>query len=126
VNRTIVIRPPGRTGGMVGGTSREVGAPLPGGRIARGSDWSGRGADLARLRWAIGQSIMRGDVTGIANGYLALAGALGDKQRFAAAARELQEGIDLLTAGRARSAPGARHPADRLIAELSALRDQLG
>jgi len=124
VTRTVVVRAPSRAFGTVGGLPRDPGSPLVGGRLARGSDWTGHGADLARLRWAIGQAIMRGDVTGIANGYLALAGALGDKQRFAAAARELQEGIDLLVAGRGRIAPGARHPADRLIAELAALRDQ--
>jgi serine/threonine protein kinase len=76
---------------------------------------------LEELRGAIGSALGRGDVAGIAEAYLGLAGQLLGASRFAAAAQELQEGIDVLRAG----ASGTEH-ADRLALALAALYEQAG
>jgi serine/threonine protein kinase len=89
--------------------------------IARGSDRGAvaRAADLQELCCAIGGALAYGSATEIADSYLALAGALGEERRFAAAERELREGIELL---RVRQ-PGAHQPIDRLVAAMTSLRD---
>ena len=105
--------------------TRNCGAPLPRRRLARGSDCGGavRGAEETRLRGAIGDALAAGDVTQIANRYLELAHVLGGDRRFAAAARELQEGIDILSGGPA-GARGASQPVSRLTAALAAVREE--
>jgi hypothetical protein len=100
-----------------------VQSPPP--RIARGSDIC-PARDPEVLRGAIGEALARGDVGAIATGYLALAGALASDRRFASAARELQEGIDVLVAGCPARAFGGRHPADQLITALAQLRGAPG
>ncbi|HEU4733206.1 MAG TPA: serine/threonine-protein kinase [Kofleriaceae bacterium] len=99
---------------------------LPGQRIARGSDVGAaeRGRDLEELRRAICNALAAGDLTRIANGYLALARALAHERRFAAAAFELQEGIDVLTAGRGPAGADACAPVERLIGALEALCEE--
>ncbi|HMG24375.1 MAG TPA: serine/threonine-protein kinase [Kofleriaceae bacterium] len=107
--------------------TRECGLPLPRARLAQGSDRSGAvpSLELTRLRRALGQAIIQGNVDEIANGYLALAAALGGARRFGSAACELQEGIDMLTTTREPRALGGPHPVDRLIAALAALHDEI-
>lgn len=69
-------------------------------RIAPGSDCGGaRRGDLGAIREAIAGALRRGDVAAIADGYSELANAFLGQRDVAAAARELQEGIDVLTAG---------------------------
>ena len=96
-------------------------------RLARGSDCSfvGTVERLRQLRCMIGEALMCGDITRIANGYLELANALGEHQA-AAAACELQEGIDILTAGRGPSAVDVPQVAERLFVALAALHEQAG
>ena len=96
------------------------GAP-PRRHIARGSDRGAvaRAANLQELCCVIGGALDGGSATEIADGYLALAGALGRERRFAAAERELLEGIERL---RERQ-PGAQQPIDRLIMAMTAVRD---
>lgn len=112
-----------RTSAMFESPTRST--PLPRERTAQdtdhGANRSGRGAPLDELRRAIGKALVRGDVAQIANGYLELAGALGNEGRFTAAAGELQEGIDLLTAGRGPDAIPISESVDRLIVALAAL-----
>ncbi|HEU4729834.1 MAG TPA: serine/threonine-protein kinase [Kofleriaceae bacterium] len=97
-------------------------------RLARGSDCGNVDslADLHALRRAIGQAVARGDVAEIANGYLALASALSRQHRRAAAAFELQEGIDVVTAGRGPGALDAPHAVDQLVVALAALYEGSG
>ncbi|HET7501262.1 MAG TPA: serine/threonine-protein kinase [Kofleriaceae bacterium] len=103
-------------------------SPGPRRRLARGSDCGSmdRVVDLHDLRWAIGQAVSRGDVAEISSGYLALAGALSSQRRFAAAAYELQEGIDLVTAGRGPDALDAPRSVDQLVVALAALYEGSG
>ena len=84
--------------------------PPPQPRLARGSQ--ARIAELQSLRAAVGDAIVRGDLTDIEVSYAALANALVREGNFAEAARELEEGIALL---------GAHVPSERLNAELEAL-----
>jgi len=108
--------------------TRNCGVPRPRNRIARGSDCrgSGRTADLEALRTAVGKALACGDVAQIANDYIELASALGSERRFAAAACELQKGIDILTASRGSDVLGAPQPVDRLFVALAALYEEAG
>jgi serine/threonine protein kinase len=92
-------------------------------RMARGSEGHVFPHDtrIEGLRRAIGEALARGNVGEIAEAYLTLAHALASTSRFAAAAHELQEGIDVLGAGPS----GAAH-ADRLAIALAALYEQAG
>jgi hypothetical protein len=82
--------------------------------------------ELDELRGAIGVAIVRGNVAQIADGYAKLAAALVRGKRIAAAIKELEEGIDLVTAGHGRTASRDPGPADQLIAALTALGDEVG
>lgn len=84
--------------------------PPPQPRLARGTQ--ARITELQHLRAAVGDAIVRGDISGIEVSYAALANALVREGSFAEAARELEEGIALL---------GAHVPSERLTAELEAL-----
>src|SRR5678815_1856052 len=95
--------------------------PWPHRRLARGSDCSSalRG-DPEALRRQIAAALRCGDVTAIAAGYLDLANALVERRQVARATSELQEGIDILTAG---SDPRGSDPPpciDRLVVALTA------
>jgi hypothetical protein len=81
--------------------------------------------DLRALRRAIGHALRRGDTAAIADGYLALASALTLLRRFACAARELREGIDILTAG-CDVQSCTQEAVDRLGLALAALYDRAG
>lgn len=72
------------------------------------------------------EAIRRGDVTQIVNGYLELARRLVDDQALAAAARQLEEAVDLVTAGAGPHAPDAPEPLWRLLLTLAAVYDGLG
>ncbi len=103
-------------------------APRSRRRLARGSGCgpSRRGDDMTAMRREIGSALRRGDVAAIADGYLRLGNALGGEGEFTAAIRELQEGIDILTAGgdpRANDSPPA---VDRLTLALAALYEAAG
>lgn len=120
--RTVTIRPRRRDRSAVIAVTRDFLAPhRP--RIARGSDRGAvaRTATLQELCCTIGEALVRGSAADIADGYLALAGALGRQRRFAAAERELAEGIELL---RARQ-PSAQRPIDRLVTAMTAMRDAI-
>jgi serine/threonine protein kinase len=93
-------------------------------RFARGSDVGGPGQ--TQLRHAIAISLVRGDLPGLAGGYVALAAALTSEQRLGAAICELEEGLDVLTATRPPAGPEARAATDELIASLAALYDLAG
>lgn len=112
-----------------GAPTRVCTTPLPRRRLARGSDYTAIGptAELQALRARIRAARAHGDVAQIARGYLDLAVALAGEQRFAAAARALEEGIDLLTPRRGAGAIGGPDPVEQLVAALAALagvRDQ--
>lgn len=74
----------------------------------------------------IGAAIRRGDVTAIADGYLELANTLVEHRQLARATSELQEGIDVLTAGGDPRAADTPRCVDRLIIALAALYDDAG
>ncbi|HEX8106514.1 MAG TPA: serine/threonine-protein kinase [Kofleriaceae bacterium] len=96
-------------------------------RLARGSDCGGRGGDQARtIRQEIGGALRRGDVAAIADGYLRLGNALVGEGQFWCAIHELQEGIDVLTAGGDPRASDAPHGVDRLAVALAALYETAG
>lgn len=120
--RTVTIRPRRRDRQAPCAATRDWTAPQRP-RIARGSDRGAvaRTANLQELCCTIGDALARGSAAEIADGYLALAGALGRERRFAAAHRELAEGIELL---RARQ-PGAQQPIDRLMLAMTAMRDAI-
>lgn len=103
-------------------------APVTGRRIARGSDCSagGQGERLAEARHAIGEALTRGDVVGIANGYMDLASTLARAERLTDAARELEQGIDVLSAGRGPTAPGVPKLVGRLALALAAIYEEIG
>lgn len=102
-------------------------APAMPRRLARGSDCHNvvRG-DPESLSHAIGSALRRGDVAAIADGYLALANALLDRHQVACAMAELQEGIDILAAGRDPRAAETPACIDRLVVALAALYDDVG
>jgi serine/threonine protein kinase len=92
-------------------------------RLARGSEGHVFPHDtrIEGLRRAIGEALARGNVNEIAETYLTLAHGLAETSRYAAAAHELQEGIDVLGAG-----PSGAAYADRLAIALAALYEQAG
>jgi serine/threonine-protein kinase len=93
-------------------------------RIARGSS-SGDlspGARERQLRREIGAAIASGDVPAIASGYLALARLLAGTHRERRAARELREGIDVVTAGAGLVSRDPVAPVGDLVRELDRLR----
>jgi serine/threonine protein kinase len=71
-------------------------------------------------------AIERGDVAQIVAGYLDIARHLVDEQRLRAAAKQLEEGIDIITAGAGPSATDAPEPLWRLLLTLAAVYDGLG
>jgi hypothetical protein len=77
---------------------------------------------LGTLLAQLGCHAVGGDVAQIANDYI----ELGSERRFAAAACELQKGIDILTASREPDALAAPQPVDRLVVALAALYDETG
>lgn len=84
-----------------------------------------RRAGLARpccARRAIAHALVTGDVTAIADGYVALAEALMHERQPEEALRELEEGLDMLTAGHADHA----REGHRLVVALAALSRRLG
>ncbi len=93
-------------------------------RLARGSGVSG--LQFAEGRRALAAAIMRGDLPAIANGYLSLAARLVGEGHHGAAARELEEGIDVLSAGRGHLAPGVPAETDQLVFALANLYDHAG
>ncbi|HWO23611.1 MAG TPA: serine/threonine-protein kinase [Kofleriaceae bacterium] len=64
----------------------------------------------------------RGDAAAIADGYVERAARLAREQRIGAAIRELEEGVDVLTAGHGPPGDDAPEPVRRLVAALAALR----
>jgi serine/threonine protein kinase len=88
--------------------------PQPRQRFARGSDHQ-IGA-FERLRRRIGDALLQGDVGAIETGYLSLASMLAKSRQFAAAVRELEEGMDLL----------GEHTSDQLAVALAALYEEAG
>ncbi len=71
----------------------------------------------------LAQAIARGAVDAIAGGYLALARALVSDGQTSAAIVELEEGVDLLTAGHGPEAHGGPRALWQLLAALAALHD---
>jgi len=93
-------------------------------RFSRGTR-PARNERTQRARATIGDAIIRGDVCGIAAGYLELARVLVNERRLADAVTELEEGIDVLTT----STPTGREPALPLwpmLLTLAAVLDGLG
>jgi hypothetical protein len=96
-------------------------------RLARGSDCGpSRPAEVKAMRREIGDALRRGDVAAIANGYLRLGNALVGEDEFATAIQELQEGIDVLTAGGDPRASDSPPAVDRLTVALAALYEAAG
>ncbi|MCE9578068.1 MAG: serine/threonine protein kinase [Deltaproteobacteria bacterium] len=79
-----------------------------------------------QARTQLAHAIGAGSVDAIALGYLALGRALVSAERLEAAIDELQEGVDLLTAGHGPTAPHAPRPLWQLLAALAALHDATG
>jgi serine/threonine-protein kinase len=88
-------------------------------------DRSLRCGHIEALQRAIGNAIRRGDVAAIADGYLELAGLLVRVRRPSCAVCELQEGIDVLTAGCDPSI-GRGPLLDRLFIAMAALYEKDG
>lgn len=80
-----------------------------------------RTEQLKELRCMLGDALARDDATAIADGYLAVAQLLRTERRFAAAASQLEEGIDLLTAGHETLGEERAAAVDRLKVALTAL-----
>jgi serine/threonine protein kinase len=76
---------------------------------------------LRELRCVIGEALARDDVAQTADGYLAVAQLLRGERRFAAAASQLEEGIDLLVAGNEMIAADRAVAIDRLKVALTTL-----
>jgi len=93
-------------------------------RVARGSDASAEGH--VELRRAIAGALLRGDVPGIADAYRALAAALARELQLGAAICELEEGIDVITAGQGPTGAQASASLDQLVASLAALYERAG
>lgn len=88
-----------------------------------------RGLASARPRTsvvALRAAIMSGDVPAMVRGYLALARALVDGENLAGAAAELEEAIDVITAGCGPQAIGAPDALWRVLLTLAAVYDGLG
>ena len=100
---------------------RPHGDPIGAAPASLGADPAGR---ERLLRMAIGAAIVRGSVEDVADGYLRLARHLAGRAWLRAALRELEEGLDLVTAGDP-SDPTADSPAARLRAAMVPLFDRL-
>lgn len=101
-----------------------IGVAVPAPRhVAHGSDVDRAGRDA--LRRAIAQALVRGDLPEIARGYAALADELVRDRNLRAAICELEEGIDVVTAGRS-SADASSEPVGRLVATLATLYELAG
>jgi len=98
--------------------------PVEGYHFARGS--SPDGVSQLELTRTIGGAIARGDVAAIANGYVALAAALAHELRLGAAICELEEGLDVVTAGQGPTGTDAPAAVDRLLASLAAVHELAG
>ena len=92
--------------------------------IARGSDTGSTGQP--ELRRAIAGALEHGDISGIASGYAALAAALAREQQLGAAICELEEGIDVVTAGQGPVGADVPESVDPLVASLAALYERTG
>jgi hypothetical protein len=88
----------------------------------RTAEGSASGRARAMLRRVIARGIARGDQAAIADGYARLASLLAREQRVGAAIRELEEGVDVLTAGGGRRAANAPAQVHRLVVALAALQ----
>lgn len=80
-----------------------------------------RAEQLRELRCVLGEALARDDAAQIAEGYLAIAQLLRSERRFSAAASQLEEGIDLLTAGHETLAGDRAAGVDGLKVALAAL-----
>jgi hypothetical protein len=80
-------------------------------------------APVRAARARIGFGIRGGDVGEIADGYLALAAALRDSAGPALAARELEEGVNIITGGEGPRMRDAPEPLWRVLLELALLYD---
>jgi serine/threonine protein kinase len=103
-------------------TLREGLVPRSAARVParRGPEASG---DATReLQQEIARALIAGDVAAIASGYLTLADALARDDRPADALRELEEGIDVLTAGYADHT----REGQQLVVALAALSKRIG
>lgn len=76
---------------------------------------------LTELRCLLGEALARDEVAQIADGYLAVARLLRRERRFAAAMDQLEEGIELLTAGHETIAGDRAAAVDRLKVASKAL-----
>jgi hypothetical protein len=96
--------------------------------LARGSDCgsSQRSEEVEALRQEIGGALRRGDVAAIGDGYLRLGHALVGGGQLAGAIHELQEGIDILTAGGDPRESDAPPGVDQLAVALAALYETVG
>jgi hypothetical protein len=83
------------------------------------------GPDPSELRAAIAGALIRGDAAAIADSYTELASLLARQKRLDAAIRELEEGIDVLTAGRGPRGADASEPVRRMAAALAALQRRM-
>ena len=108
--------------------SPTVNCTIPRQRFARGSKHpeGALGAEIEELRQAIVDALVRGQVQEIAESYVKLATTLARNHRFARAVAELEEGIDILTAGRGPSATEVPKSVDRLVVALAALYAEAG
>ena len=97
-------------------------------RLARGSGTPEAPLDerIRHLRGLIGTALTRGDLTEIAHGYLELARVLACGVGVRAAAMELEEAIDVLTAGVGPGAPRAPAFLWRMLHELACLQVTAG
>lgn len=95
----------------------------PGGHVAPATtdDRPTRTEQLKELRCMLGEALARDDVAQIADGYLAVAHLHRSERRFAAAASQLEEAIELLTAGHATIAGDRAAAVDRVKVALAAL-----
>lgn len=98
--------------------------------VSRGRHRFAHGSDIVELQFtecrrALAAAIVQGDVPAIAAGYLRLANELVTDGHHAAAALELEEGIDLLSAGRADQTDGP-FEVDQLAFALANLYEQAG
>ena len=78
------------------------------------------------MRREIGGALRRGDVAAITDGYLRLGNALVGDGQLAGAIHEVQEGIDILTAGGDPRGSDAPPGVDRLTFALAALYEMAG
>lgn len=89
-------------------------------RLARGSDANNRPDQrLDQIRAQIGAAIVKGDVAEIATGYLELAGIVAAFIGHQAAARELEEGVDVITGGEGASSRRAPAHLWRMLLDLA-------